>query len=120
AVLKKLRSAVTDSGSEVARGPEKAGISNLIEIMAAVQGRDPAEVERQFGGAGYGAFKQAVGEAVVEFLTPVRERFGALRGNEQELEQILERGAQKARAIAAETLADVRTAMGVGPVRGRR
>src|SRR5580704_4943487 len=60
AVTKKIRSAVTDSGSEVARGPGKEGIANLIEILAAVQGRAPEEVEAQWNGSGYGAFKQAV------------------------------------------------------------
>ena len=117
AVVKKFRSAVTDSGSEVIRGPEKAGISNLIEILAAVRGSRPEEVEQEFDGAGYGAFKTAVAEAVVSYLAPVRERYEQLRADESELERILADGAEKARAIAAETLAEVRQAMGVGPVR---
>jgi tryptophanyl-tRNA synthetase len=117
AVAKKLRSSVTDSGTEIVRSPEKAGISNLIEIMAAVRGSAPEEVEREFEGSGYGAFKQAVGDAVVEYLAPARERYAELRADEQELERILATGAQKAQAIAADTLADVRRVMGVGPVR---
>jgi tryptophanyl-tRNA synthetase len=117
AVSRKVRSAVTDSGTEVRRGPDKAGISNLIEIFAAVRGVRPEEVEREFDGSGYGAFKQAVADAVVESLTPVRERYAALRGDESALERTLEQGAEKARAIASDTLADVRQAMGVGPVR---
>jgi tryptophanyl-tRNA synthetase len=117
AVQKKLRSAVTDSGTEIARAPEKAGVSNLIEIMAAVRSVDPDEVEREFDGSGYGAFKQAVADAVVEYLAPTRERYGQLRQDESELERILATGAEKARSIAADTLADVRAAMGVGPVR---
>jgi tryptophanyl-tRNA synthetase len=116
-VAKKIRSAVTDSGTEVARGPDKAGISNLIEIFAAVRGVTPEEVEREFDGAGYGAFKQAVADAVVEYLAPVRERYRELRGDEPGLERTLAEGAEKARSIAAPTLADVRQAMGVGPVR---
>ena len=119
-IVKKFRSAVTDSGTEVVRGPDKAGISNLIEILAAVRGTAPEEVEASFNGSGYGAFKQAVADAVVEYLKPVRERYEALRADEAELERILEAGADKARAIASDTLADVREAMGVGPVRRRQ
>ena len=115
-IMKKFRSAVTDSGREIARGPEKAGISNLIDILAAVRGIGQDEVEREFSGSGYGSFKQAVGDAVVEYLTPVRARYDELRADETALEDILERGAAKARAIAANTLADVREAMGVGPL----
>ena len=119
-IVKKFRSAVTDSGSEVARAPDKPGISNLIDIYAAVRGTAPEEVEQTFDGSGYGAFKQAVGDAVVEYLAPVRERYQELRPDEDGLEQILAVGADKARAIASETMVDVRQAMGVGPVRPRR
>ncbi|MDQ6817152.1 MAG: tryptophan--tRNA ligase [Actinomycetota bacterium] len=117
AIVKKLRSAVTDSGTEVVRAPEKAGISNLIDIFAAVRGSAPEEVERQFDGSGYGAFKQAVAEEVVAYLAPVRERYQELRADEHRLERILAAGADKASSIAVETMRDVRRAMGVGPVR---
>jgi tryptophanyl-tRNA synthetase len=120
AVTKKIRSAVTDSGTEVVRAPEKAGISNLIEILAAVRGTPPADVEREFDGEGYGAFKQAVADAVVGYLAPVRERYAQLRADEGTLEQVLEEGAAKAREISSGTLADVREVMGVGPVRPRQ
>ena len=116
-VSKKIRSAVTDSGSGVVRGPDKAGITNLIEILAAVRGVTPDAVEAEFDGSGYGAFKQAVADAVVDYLSPVRERFQELRSDEDLLEQVLTAGAEKARAIAVDTLRDVRRAMGVGPVR---
>jgi tryptophanyl-tRNA synthetase len=119
-ITKKIRSSVTDSGSEVRRGPDKAGISNLIDILAAVRAISPDEVEREFDGQGYGAFKQAVADAVVDYLAPVRERYQELRADESELERILDAGAGKARAITAETMEDVRRAMGVGPVRPRR
>jgi tryptophanyl-tRNA synthetase len=119
-VIKKFKSAVTDSGRDIVRGPDKAGIGNLLEILAAVRGTgDIADLEREFDGAGYGTFKQAVGEAVVEYLTPVRERYRELRDDESTIERLLGEGAEKARAIAAETVADVREAMGVGPVRVR-
>jgi tryptophanyl-tRNA synthetase len=119
ALAKKFRSSVTDSGSDVRRAPDKRGISNLIDILAAVRGATPESVESEFDGSGYGAFKQAVADSVVEYLTPVRERYQELRADESELEGILSAGADKARAIASDTLQDVRTAMGVGPVRAR-
>jgi tryptophanyl-tRNA synthetase len=119
AIVKKIKSAVTDSGAEVRRGPDKAGIANLIDILAAVRGAAPEQIEQEFVGAGYGAFKQAVADAVVDYLTPVRERYEALRADEAELERIFAAGAEKGRAIAADTLRDVRAAMGVGPVPAR-
>ncbi len=119
-VAKKIRSAVTDSGSDVARGPGKEGIANLIEILAAVRSQTPEQVESEWGGSGYGAFKQAVADAVVEYLAPVRERYQELRADESELERLLGLGAEKARAIAADTLVSVRQAMGVGPVRAQQ
>jgi tryptophanyl-tRNA synthetase len=119
-ITRKVRSAVTDSGKEVLRAPDKPGVSNLIDILAAVRGARPEEVEREFDSAGYGAFKQAVADAVVDYLGPVRERYEQLRADEAHLEQSLAEGADKARAIASQTVADVREAMGVGPVRPRR
>ncbi len=119
AIAKKFRSSVTDSGSDVRRGSDKPGISNLIEILAAVRAVAPGAIESEFDGGGYGAFKQAVADAVVEYLTPVRARYQELRADESELERILAAGADKARAIAADTLADARAAMGVGAVRPR-
>jgi len=117
AVTKKFKSAVTDSGSEVVRAPDKAGISNLVEILAAVRGSAPEEVEREFDGSGYGAFKSCVADAVVEYLAPVRERYHELRGDEAALEAALEAGAAKARALAGPVLSDVHEAMGVGTPR---
>jgi tryptophanyl-tRNA synthetase len=116
-ITKKVRSAVTDSGSEVVRAPDKAGISNLIDILASVRGLTPEEVQREFDGSGYGAFKQAVADAVVQYLAPVRERYEQYRADEPALEAIFAQGADKARAIASDTLSDVRRVMGVGPVR---
>jgi tryptophanyl-tRNA synthetase len=116
-VRRKIRSAVTDSGTEVRRGPDKEGIANLIEILSVVRAVAPEDVEREFDGSGYGDFKSAVADAVVEYLAPVRERYGELRADEPALERTLAAGADKARAIAAETVADVREAMGVGPPR---
>ena len=116
-IAKKIRSSVTDSGSEVVRSPGKPGISNLIDILAAVRGISPDDVEREFEGSGYGAFKNAVAEAVIDYLAPARERYEAVRADEGALEETLSHGAEKARVIAAETVSDVRRLMGVGPVR---
>jgi len=116
-IEKKLKGAVTDSGSEVRRAAEKPGISNLIEILAAVRGVDPAAVESEFSAARYGEFKLAVAAAVVDYLTPVRERFQELRADQSALESVLREGAQRAHALASPTLADVREHMGVGAPR---
>ena len=117
AIEKKLRSAVTDSGSEVRRGPDKPGVSNLIEILAAVRGGDPGAVESEFARARYGEFKSAVAGAVVDYLAPVRGHYERLRAEQATLESILKEGAGRARAIASETLLDVRERMGVAAPR---
>jgi tryptophanyl-tRNA synthetase len=114
AIVKKIKSAVTDSGSEVRRGEGKDGIANLIDIYAVTRGVTPADVEREFDGQQYGAFKGAVAEAVADYLRPVRERYAELRPDEAALESTLQQGAEQARAVASETLRDVRAAMGVG------
>jgi tryptophanyl-tRNA synthetase len=113
-ITKKIKSAVTDSGSEVRRAPDKPGITNLIDILSVIQGRSPESVEQEFEGRQYGAFKGAVAEAVVDYLGPVRERYSELRSDEGELLRILQDGAGRAQAIASGTLADVRERMGVG------
>ena len=117
AVRKKVMSAVTDSGSEVRRAEDKPGITNLIDILAVIRGVDPADVEDEFVGSGYGDFKYEVAEAVVSYLAPVREHYADLREDEGTLEATLQSGAEKARTIASETLADVRARMGVGQPR---
>ncbi|MBA2766019.1 MAG: tryptophan--tRNA ligase [Solirubrobacterales bacterium] len=120
AIVRKFKRAVTDSAHppEIRRAPDKPGVSNLIEIMAAVRGVASEQIEADLAGArGYGDLKVAAAEAVVEALAPVRERYLELRGDEAALEAALAAGAEKARAIARETLADVRGAMGVGPPR---
>jgi tryptophanyl-tRNA synthetase len=114
AIRRKVSRAETDSGREVVRAPDKPGISNLIEILAVTRGVDPAEIEREFEGEGYGAFKQAVAEQVVEVLSPVRERYSELRADEQGIERALAQGAERAREIAVPVMAEVRRVMGIG------
>ncbi len=118
AIAKKFRSSVTDSGSEVRRGPDKAGISNLIEILAAVRDSTPERVEQEFDGQGYGAFKSAVAEAVSELpaagpgaLSEPAGRRGRARARSSP------RGPRRRERSARRTLLDVREAMGVGAVR---
>jgi tryptophanyl-tRNA synthetase len=115
AILKKFKSAVTDSGREIERSSEKPGVSNLIDILAVARDVSPEQVEADMRDArGYGDLKAAVGEAVVEMLAPVRERYVELRSSESALEAVLAEGAERARAISSETLAEVRECMGVG------
>ena len=120
AIRKKFKRAVTDSGTEIRRGDDKPGITNLIEILATVRGvgarGDRGRLRRL-------ALRRLQGRPSATRSPPgsrpVRERYRELRGDEAALEAMLEAGADKARAIAAGTLADVREAMGVGPVRRR-
>ena len=118
AIEKKLKRAVTDSGdAEIRRGPDKPGVTNLVDILAAPRGDDAgrgrgatcrrARLRRPEGGDGRGGRSR--------MLAPVRERYEELRPDEDALEEVLAAGADRARAIAAGTLADVRAAMGVGP-----
>jgi tryptophanyl-tRNA synthetase len=114
-VIRKFKGAVTDSGTDIVRAPDKPGISNLIDILAVVRGVTPDAVEKEYADTGgYAGFKEDVGRAVAEHLAPVRERYAALRADQAELERILARGAEKARAIASETVALARERMGVG------
>jgi len=119
AIRRKFKRAVTDSGTEIRRGEDKPGVTNLIEILATVRGVAPEAIESDFADSRYGDFKVAVGDAVADWLAPVRERYHELRADEAVLEETLAAGAEKARAIASATIADVREAMGVGPVRRR-
>ncbi|MEA2399981.1 MAG: tryptophanyl-tRNA synthetase [Thermoleophilaceae bacterium] len=116
AIRRKLGRAETDSGREVVRASDKAGISNLIEIMSVARGVTPEDVERDFEGQGYGDFKKAVAEDVVEMLGPLGERYHEVRPDEEGLERTLAEGAERARALAQPVMAEVRRAMGIGPV----
>ena len=114
-IRRKLRSAVTDSGRDVLRSEDKPGVTNLIEIMSVATGDPPESIEARYDGAGYGKFKEDVGEAVVALFDPIRLRYGDLRGDPGELHAILARGAEKAHAIAATTLAQAYERVGFVP-----
>ena len=112
-VRKKFKTAVTDSGTDVRHDPEeKAGISNLIEIMAVVTGTTIADVESRYDGQGYGQFKGDVGDAVVELFAPIQQRYEELRADESELRRMLAVGADKAREVSAPTLEAMYEGMG--------
>jgi tryptophanyl-tRNA synthetase len=111
-IRKKVMSAVTDTGREVRRAPDKAGISNLIDIMSVATGRDPSDIEREYEGQGYGRFKADVADAVIALLTPIRQRFQELRADQPELERILAQGARKAIESSQPTLRAMHERMG--------
>jgi tryptophanyl-tRNA synthetase len=111
-LAKKVKSAVTDSGREVRRGPGKEGIENLIEIMSVATGEQPEAIETRYDGAGYGQFKADVAEAVVALVAPIQERYRELRSDDAELQRLLRIGADKAREASAPTLTAMYERMG--------
>jgi len=114
--IKKVKSAVTDTGREVTFDEEqKAGISNLLSIFAAITGRSIPSIEADYVGKGYGDFKKDVAEAVVDSLKPIREAALTYLKDEGALLEILRIGAQRADAVASQTLADVYQALGLLP-----
>ena len=114
-IRRKFKVAVTDTGREIRRAPDKPGISNLIEIMAVATGTSPAGVEKEYEGQGYGKFKPGVAEAVIELLAPIKRRYLDLRADAGELERLLARGAEKARAVSRPTLQRMYDLMGFVP-----
>src|SRR4051812_48609473 len=112
-IRRKFKTAVTDSGREIVHDIKgKPGISNLIEILAVTTGESIAEIEARYAGAGYGQFKQDVGEAVVDLLSPFQERYRELRSDDGELLRMLAMGAEKAAAAAEPTLRNMYERMG--------
>ncbi|NYI70294.1 tryptophanyl-tRNA synthetase [Naumannella cuiyingiana] len=112
--VKKVRSAVTDSGREIAFDPEsKPGVSNLLTILSALDGRDVDALVADFDGRGYGDLKGAVADAVEALVTPFRARALELLEDRAELQRILDAGAERAREVAARTLADVYAKVGL-------
>jgi tryptophanyl-tRNA synthetase len=111
-LAKKVKSAVTDSGKEVRRGPGKEGIANLIDIMSVATGDAPDQIEARYDGAGYGQFKADVAEAVVALVEPIQERYRELRADDAELKRLLGIGADKAREASTPSLAAMYERMG--------
>ena len=111
---KKIKSATTDAGREITFDEkEKPGISNLLTIHAALSGKSVADLENEFAGKGYGDFKAAVAEVVVEYLRPIRSRALQLLDDEAHLVKVLHAGADKARTVASATVADTYKNLGL-------
>ncbi|MCI8479724.1 MAG: tryptophan--tRNA ligase [Oscillibacter sp.] len=112
-IRRKFKRAVTDSETAVRYDKEnKPGVSNLLTIYCAVTGKTMAEAEAEFAGQGYGVFKPAVGEAVIELLRPIREEAGRLMGDKAYLEGIYREGARRAQLVAGKTLSKVQRKVG--------
>jgi len=112
--LKKIKSAMTDAGREVKYDvAQKPGISNLLTIHSALSGRTIAELENEFDGKGYGDFKAAVADVVVEYLRPIRAKAMELLEDEKHLLQILHQGSEKARTVAQQTIETTYKNLGV-------
>ncbi len=109
---KKLMRAVTDSGSEVRAAPDKPGVTNLLDLLAAVTGATVPELEDRYSGKGYGDFKADLAEAVNGVLRPVRERHGELSEDPEAVSDLLRRGAERAREVAITTMSTVRERLG--------
>ena len=111
---KKIKSSMTDTGREVQfNEKQKPGISNLLTIHSSLSGSSIPEIEKEFEGKGYGDFKSAVAEVVVEYLRPIRARALELLEDEKSLLKILHEGADKARVVAEKTLADTYKNLGL-------
>ncbi len=111
-IRKKCKRAVTDSEGQVCYRDEQPGVKNLIDIYAACTGKKPADIEKEFAGLGYGAFKEAVGESVVAVLLPVQERVRELSGDKTYIDTIVKNNAEKANYAATKTLRKVQKKVG--------
>jgi len=111
AIRKKIGRAVTDSGTEIRAGADKPALSNLLNIYHLMSGISIAELEERYRGQGYAAFKRDLAEVVIEHLRPFQERYAAL--DDAEVMALLRAGADRARAVAAETIQQVKERMGI-------
>jgi tryptophanyl-tRNA synthetase len=114
-IRKKIKGAVTDSGREVRHAPDKAGVSNLIELLSVATGESLAEIEQRFDGEGYGPFKEAVAEAVAELVAPIQQRYADVLADQGELDRLLQVGAGKASEASRPTLEAMFDRMGFVP-----
>jgi tryptophanyl-tRNA synthetase len=117
-IRKKIARAVTDSGTEIRADDEaKPGITNLLRIYSALTGESVPDLERRYAGAGYGAFKKAVGDVIADTFAPIRERTEQMLADEDQLDKLLAHGAARARSVAGPTMATVRDRVGFLPAR---
>jgi tryptophanyl-tRNA synthetase len=115
AITRKIKRAVTDSGSEIVARPDKPGVTNLLDILSASTGVTVASLEDRYRGQGYGRLKQDAADAVVALVEPIQQRFAAIRGDERALADVLAQGAEQARTQARGVLAEVRERLGLIP-----
>ena len=115
AMRRKIKRAVTDSGTEVRGGPDKPALTNLLDIFSALSGETVAAVEQRYEGKGYADFKTDLGEVVVEALVPIQARIRELEADKSYTLEVLKSGAGRADAIASRTLAKVRERVGLVP-----
>ena len=111
-IIRKFKRAVTDSDNEIRYAAEKPGISNLIDIYRATTGKSVEEVEREFAGRGYGDFKLAVGEAVVDILKPLQDRVAELSKDKAYIDGIIKNNGERASYVANKTLRKVQKKIG--------
>ncbi|AVH95874.1 tryptophan--tRNA ligase [Streptomyces cinereoruber] len=115
---KKVKSAVTDTDTVIRFDPEnKAGVSNLLSILSTLTGKSVPELEKDYEGKMYGALKTDLAEVMVDFVTPFRTRTQEYLDDPETLDSVLAKGAEKARAVAAETLAQTYERMGFLPAK---
>lgn len=113
-ITKKIKRAVTDSLNTIKFDPEnQPGVSNLLTIISACEGKEISKIEEELSGLGYGALKKRTEEAVISVIAPVREKFNYYMNNQEELLTIAKLGADKAQIVAKETLARVKNQMGL-------
>src|SRR5699024_7299724 len=112
-IRKKIKRAVTDSGSEIVAGPDKPALTNLMSIYALLADTTLEGVTEHFVGKGYGAFKQELGDLVAESLEPIQERLRELEASPEISDAILANGAADARKIASAKMELVRERMGI-------
>jgi tryptophanyl-tRNA synthetase len=113
-IRRTIKRAVTDTGRDIvfSEAPEKAGVNNLLEIYELLTSQPRTEIEAHFAGKGYGALKGDVAEVVIESLRPIRERFNELMSNTDELDAILDDGAERARAVSEPKVKDIKRRVG--------
>ena len=114
-IIKKVKSAVTDSGTEVKYDEEKAGISNLLTMYSVLSGKAISEIENDYVGKMYGHLKIDLADLVVETLKPVQEKYADLMKNKDHLHQLMKQGSEKARVVASKTLDTVYDKVGLYP-----
>lgn len=113
-IRKKIKRAVTDSGSEVRAGKDKPALTNLLTMYSVVSGKTIPELEQQYVGTGYGDFKAELAEAIVEWITPIQEKMEFYLNDAAQLDRVLDDGAERAQEIASKTLKEVYDVVGLG------